>query len=108
MILVIGGFAAGKKQWVLDNLSYCLDDFTDNIESNCPVLQNLQDINIENVEDLRKFQVIICNEVGNGLVPIDRNARHHREKTGRLCTSLATEATTVIRVICGVGVTIKG
>lgn len=52
--------------------------------------------------------VIISNEVGYGLVPADPFDRNCREMTGRVCTELAGFARRVDRVVCGVGITIKG
>ena len=108
MILVIGGYASGKKQWVEENLPYTKGDFTSNLSVDLPVLYNLQDLEVDNMEILEKYQVIICNEVGSGLVPIHREERHRRERTGRVCIALAKRASTVVRVVCGIGTQIKG
>lgn len=51
--------------------------------------------------------VIICDEVGNGIVPMDGFEREYRERTGRLLVRLAAEAEEVVRVICGIGQKIK-
>lgn len=51
--------------------------------------------------------VIICDEVGNGIVPVDGFEREYRERTGRLLVRLAAEAEEVVRVICGIGQKIK-
>lgn len=34
--------------------------------------------------------------------------RKWREKTGRVCTELARQADTVYRVVCGIGIPLKG
>lgn len=52
--------------------------------------------------------VLISEEIGYGLVPVDAFDRRYREMTGRICTSLAAASTRVDRVICGIGVMIKG
>lgn len=52
--------------------------------------------------------VIVTQEVGYGLVPVDAFERKYRELTGRICTALAAESDRVDRVMCGIGVTIKG
>lgn len=46
--------------------------------------------------------VIISNEIGCGIVPMDAFERAWRECTGRLLCSLAARAQRVDRVICGV------
>lgn len=51
---------------------------------------------------------IICDEVGCGIVPIDAFEREYREVVGRSCCTLASQAETVVRVICGIGEKIKG
>lgn len=52
--------------------------------------------------------VIVTNEVGSGIVPIDAFDRKYREAVGRVCTELAAASEQVDRVICGIGVRIKG
>lgn len=54
-----------------------------------------------------KRLVVICDEVGYGVVPVDAFERAFREKTGRVCCYFAKEAQQVIRVVCGVGKRIK-
>ena len=51
--------------------------------------------------------IIICDEIGNGIVPLDHAEREYREYTGRLLCRLAEEATCVERIICGVGLRVK-
>ena len=45
--------------------------------------------------------VIISDEIGSGIVPIDGFDRCWREVTGRVLTRLAGKADNVYRVICG-------
>ena len=51
--------------------------------------------------------VIISDEVGNGIVPIEAFEREYRERTGRILVELAKRAEEVERVICGIGQKIK-
>ena len=51
--------------------------------------------------------IIISDEVGNGIVPIDFLEREYRERTGRILVKLANQADEVVRVICGIGQKIK-
>ena len=51
--------------------------------------------------------IIICDEIGNGIVPIDPFEREYRERTGRILVQLAKRAEEVERVICGIGQKIK-
>ena len=52
--------------------------------------------------------VIVTDEIGCGIVPMDPFQREVREQTGRVCTALAGKARRVHRVICGIGTVIKG
>lgn len=51
--------------------------------------------------------VIVTNELGCGVVPIEKTDRLWRETVGRICTFLAARADEVVRVTCGIGVKIK-
>lgn len=51
--------------------------------------------------------IVICDEVGCGVVPVEKDARQWREATGRICCQLASRAQTVERVICGIPQVIK-
>lgn len=51
--------------------------------------------------------IIISNEIGCGVVPLDKFDREYRETAGRINCYLAERAESVIRVVCGIGVTIK-
>ena len=51
--------------------------------------------------------VLISNELGYGVVPMDVFDRNYRETTGRVCTEIASWADAVYRVVCGIGTKIK-
>ena len=51
--------------------------------------------------------IIICDEIGCGIVPVDAFERAYRDEAGRLCQLLAREAGAVYRVIFGIGQQIK-
>ena len=51
--------------------------------------------------------VIISDEIGNGIVPMEKEERIWREETGRLLCKIAAKATQVERVICGIPMRIK-
>lgn len=51
--------------------------------------------------------VIVANELGCGIVPLERSDRLWRELTGRICTCLAARSAEVVRVVCGIGVRLK-
>lgn len=51
--------------------------------------------------------IIISDEVGNGIVPMDPFEREYRERLGRMLIVIAERAERVERVICGLGQRIK-
>ena len=51
--------------------------------------------------------VIVSNEIGFGIHPLERADRRWREQTGRALCILAEGAESVTRVICGIGQKIK-
>ena len=51
--------------------------------------------------------ILICDEVGNGIVPMDPFERRYREEVGRILIKVAQRASRVERVTCGLGQRIK-
>lgn len=51
--------------------------------------------------------VIIANELGCGVVPVERFDRMWRELVGRMCVCAAEYADEVVRVVCGLGMKLK-
>ena len=62
---------------------------------------------IQTFLDKNKDCVIISDEIGNGIVPMDAFEREYRETTGRILIELADRADEVVRVICGIQQRIK-
>ena len=52
--------------------------------------------------------ILICDEVGSGVVPADPEQRLRREQVGRLCCRLAARAERVERIFCGLSMVLKG
>lgn len=51
--------------------------------------------------------ILVTDEIGYGIVPMDPFLREVREQTGRVCTELAADSEKVVRVVCGIPVVIK-
>ncbi len=51
--------------------------------------------------------ILICDELGNGIVPLEKMDRIWREQTGRLMIELAGQAERVERILCGLGQRLK-
>ena len=104
MELVVGGKAQGKLEYVIGLYG-----------SDVKVINNLQDIIRENMDEAAVYDmipadsdvIVICDEIGCGLVPIDKFEREYRDLVGKICCNLAKEANKVHRVICGIGTVIK-
>lgn len=129
MILVVGGEGSGKRTFI-ESLGYTESDIADAVLDDRPVLVHLErlvaraaqgvaaDANgglaaVPNVaeelaEQLAGREVVACNEVGSGIVPVERKEMAVREVTGRLCILLAQRADVVVRMVCGIPQVIKG
>ncbi len=127
MILVVGGYAQGKLNFVLGRYNVVPGNIWDgevpeNIEGQggMPVINHLHNFiktriseggcpEHEIIEFVNKYPdcIIISDEIGNGIVPMEASEREYRERTGRILVSLAQKANEVERVICGIGRKIK-
>lgn len=121
MKLIIGGAYSGKEIYAKEHLSVFPADCTPEEALKAPAILNLQGILrtlLERNENTDSFieqlikqnpnAVVICDEIGMGVVPLDPLERQWREATGRACFALAKSAEKVIRVICGIPVVLKG
>ncbi len=114
MILIIGAEASGKREFA-KSLGYAEGDFTTDPFDGKRVVYDVQDILFADhtrTEELYNAlvdkAVVICNEVGSGVIPVERSVRLGREAAGRLCVLLAKDAAAVVRMVCGIPAVIKG
>jgi adenosyl cobinamide kinase/adenosyl cobinamide phosphate guanylyltransferase len=114
MILVLGAYGAGKRDFAR-SLGYKEIEMSDSIEAEAPVLFGLEEIVRADperyealIEPLCRRELVLCCEVGSGVIPNSREDRVFREATGRLCVLLAKRAEAVVRVVAGIPVAIKG
>jgi len=114
VILIIGGEGSGKRSFVR-TLGYTDADMADACLDERPVIFHTERLVFQDreaaeslPEALRQKEVVICNEVGSGVIPVDREERLGREAVGRLCVRLALEASAVVRMVCGIPTVIKG
>lgn len=126
MDFIIGGGCQGKWEYVKREYGLTEDDVVcaANIKNNelsgkcCltefhlyirQLLESGQNIeeNISGLFQKNDIRVIISNEVGYGIVPVDAKERAYREAVGRASCMLAAKADKVVRVISGIGVIIK-
>ena len=73
------------------------------------MLQEGQDAELEVIRYIEENPdcILICDEIGNGIVPVDAFERRYREQVGRILIEVAKRADRVERVICGLGQRIK-
>ena len=93
-----------------DVLEYKKSDIINNLQDIIRVMLEKgtdADTEIMKIIEAKPGCVIICNEVGCGLVPIDPSEREYRDTVGKICCKLAARAVRVHRVICGIGTVIK-
>lgn len=112
MILIVGGEGSGKRSFA-ESLGYTqiADGVLDHSLAVCHVEKIVMaDIDKADalLEILEKKELVICNEVGSGVIPVERERRLGREATGRLCVRLAKKADCVVRMVCGIPSVIKG
>jgi adenosylcobinamide kinase/adenosylcobinamide-phosphate guanylyltransferase len=65
------------------------------------------DMLIDICREKNKKLVIVTNELGMGIVPIDRVSRMYRDMAGRINQHLAERADRVILAVSGISVVIK-
>ena len=66
-------------------------------------IHQIKDLCVQNNMEL----IVICDELGCGIVPADYEERRWRENTGRILCSLAQESDQVVRILCGIAQVIR-
>ena len=131
MILIIGGFAQGKLHYVKQRYVHCEDGREVTVLDGTlalPAGTGAGQVIVNHLhryirEQLRQGTdpeamianfykeypdcILICDEIGNGIVPMEAEERTYRECTGRILEGLAAQADEVVRVVCGIGQKIK-
>lgn len=110
MILVVGGAFQGKKEFArelaaekkLQVVNYFHHEIQKLLEEGEDVREYIRSLLEEN-----PGIIIVMDEVGAGVVPVERSDREYRETIGLAGQLLAREAKEVYRVVCGIGVRIK-
>ena len=115
MKLIVGGLGQGMLAWALKEyeLTPAHVARTAAEAMTRPVLDGLEELLRDPDFDLAPILqrnpdiILICRELGCGVVPLDRGQRDWRERVGRVCCDLAAQADTVVRVCCGIGQVLK-
>ena len=122
MIFVTGGCFQGKQQWVLQNCQVQPFRVADGAVCSMEAIKSAGVLDHFHLLVRRWMQagkipadetekilsdnpdiVIITDEIGSGIVPLDVKEREWREVHGRICCQLAGRADAVFRVIAGIG-----
>ena len=123
-MLVVGGAAQGKLEYVkhryapqhmVDGGLCPLEDaFSGDALNHFHLLvRRLMEENLDPVDFVERALVplenwiILCDEVGGGVVPIDAFERQWREQVGGICCILAQQADQVERLCCGIAQRLK-
>ena len=129
MKLIIGGYAQGKLNYAVTEYNVAEDHVFESVLPTSEELEKLTGTIIVSSlhkwirkrikeggrpeEEISSFVkknpdcIIICDEIGNGIVPMDPFERVYRERTGRIQVKLAADAEEVERVVCGIAQKIK-
>lgn len=131
MKLIIGGYAQGKLEYVCSKYhlkekavwdcdiprdvknadsTIVINHFHNWVrkrmtEGGCP--EEEMKVFLKDCQNQGKNWIIISDEIGNGIVPVDAFEREYRERLGRILIQLADKAEEVERVLCGIGQKIK-
>lgn len=118
--LIIGGAAQGKLAYALTYYGLIGADVSDGVLGGGRILyrfhlavrgmlergEDAQAL-VEAYFDAHPNCVVICDEVGCGLVPVDPFERQYRDAVGRLCCAAAERSARVVRIFCGLPVVLK-
>ena len=126
MQLILGGANQGKLEWVLHHSGYTAEQVADgetiplDTLPDKPVLDHLHrwifrlmQAEADPAAALEAYlqrildALLVCDEIGCGVVPIQPQERQWREQTGRLCCLLAKRAERVVRVFVGLPMVLK-
>lgn len=127
MIMITGGAFSGKKDYAKKRFDFSDDDILNG--ENCSLnavfsakciadYQFIVKRLLEENADVQTFTerlckenpnaVVIINEIGAGIIPLEKSDRIFREETGRSGCLIARNSSEVIRLACGIPTTIKG
>lgn len=127
MVLITGGAYQGKKEYAMRKFGFSETEIADGsvcdkeeiLNSKCITnyhifVKRMLEENADIIAVTRALctenenAVVIMNEIGCGIVPLEKKDRIWREMTGKCGCIIAENADTVIRISNSVPVVIKG
>ncbi|MGN0608821.1 MAG: bifunctional adenosylcobinamide kinase/adenosylcobinamide-phosphate guanylyltransferase [Oscillospiraceae bacterium] len=127
MIMITGGAFQGKREYAKKRFGFSDGDILNGgsceleavFTAKCVTdyqlaVKRLLEENADPEEFTRRLcrensdAVIIINEIGGGIIPLEKSERIWREETGRAGCIIAENSREVIRLVCGIPTKIKG
>ena len=127
MILIIGGAYEGKTQYAVKNLGITESEILDGKTCEYRDLYSAKAVNkfhllikrlvesgentleiVDKVYNSNPTITIISDEIGCGIIPLEKSDRIWREETGKACCKIAEMSDVVVRINCGIPTVIKG
>ena len=122
-ILIVGGAYQGKYQFAMKQFGLSTHDIADGAHIaleqpiNTPAVRNVHILvrrmlqagkNTDCLFTQLEGRIVLCDEIGCGIVPISEEENQWRETVGRLCCKLAERADKVYWLRAGIAQCIKG
>ena len=126
MILIFGGAYQGKLDYALQRFKLTDEDIYECRAENTELPENKKIIyeidkwilalvkaNINTEQEINKFinqnasDIVICNDISCGVVPMEPELRMWREAVGRALAGLAKHSDEVVRLFCGIPTVIR-
>ncbi|MFI3207257.1 MAG: bifunctional adenosylcobinamide kinase/adenosylcobinamide-phosphate guanylyltransferase [Clostridia bacterium] len=105
MIFITGGFFQGKTDFAKTFSLPIVNNLEDKIKE---WLKNSADVESEIEKILEnKNCVVVCSEIGCGIVPLEKSERVWREIVGRVSCDIAKKSTEVYRMQSCIAMRIK-
>lgn len=104
-----GQIQEARKEAGSEEKTLIINHFHDVVKRELAENRTPEELEVDAMEFVEKHPevILICDEIGNGIVPVDAFERTYREQTGRILIRLAQKADEVVRVLCGIGQRIK-
>ena len=126
MELVFGGAYQGRLEYAKteynlsdDDIFFCSEDKAE-IDLSKPAVYCIEKFllaciragldpaeKFADIYDALADKIVICTDISQGIVPIDRQLRAWREETGRAMVKMAEDAQSVTRIFAGLPLVLK-
>lgn len=124
MILVFGGAYQGKLSWAVKTFGLGQGDLKDCAEGfptrGVSCLYHLEKVSLtcaqkgldtvqflEEQQEIWQDSILICRDIGCGVVPVEKEERLWREENGKMLRFLGGRADRVSRIFCGLEARLK-